>query len=109
MKKIKEIDLKYVKESLKKLDLDKSELGLNLLNEVEFMKRTLESLKTDISTKGVITSMCQGKYDIERANPALSQYNSLIKNYNSTIKQITDLLVVDQSKSIEDEFDDFNK
>ena len=36
--------------------------------------------------------MCQGKYDIERANPSLSSYNTMIKNYTTTSKQLFELL-----------------
>ena len=51
--------------------------------------------------------MCQGAYSIDRENPALRSYNTSIKNYQSLIKQITELLPKDE-KSIEDEFDEFN-
>ena len=39
--------------------------------------------------------MDQGKYTIDRANPALQQYNAMTKNYNSTIKQISELIPKD--------------
>ena len=48
--------------------------------------------------------MSQGKYSIDRANPALTQYNSMIKNYQSTVKQINDLLPKD-SLDGNDDFD----
>lgn len=105
MAKNREIDLKSVKETLKEMDSDKGKLGLTLLEEAEFMKLTLNELKKSINDKGVVTLMCQGSYDIERANPALNQYNSLIKNYNSIIKQIYDILPADES-SKDDGFDE---
>ena len=46
----------------------------------------------EIKSKGVVTLMDQGKYYVERANPALVQYNAMVKNYQSTVKQINDLL-----------------
>lgn len=111
MTKISKVDLNTVKTALEKLNTNKGTLGLNLLEEADFMKKTLKKLKSNIRKKGVITKMCQGDYDIDRANPALSQYNSLIKNYNSTIKQITELLSDDcYNEPLEDdEFDEFNK
>ena len=48
--------------------------------------------------------MCQGKYNIDRANPALSQYNMMIKNYQSCIKSIADLLPKEDNSN-EDDFD----
>lgn len=92
MAKVVKIDLNSVKSTLKELDSDAAKLGLNLLIEAEFMKKTLRKLKKNINEKGVITEMPQGDYSIERANPSLTQYNSLVKNYNATIKQIIDIL-----------------
>ena len=68
------------------------------------MNDTLEKLKKDIQDKGVTTTMCQGKYDIERTNPSLQSYNSLIKNYTSTSKQLFEMLPKDNNGL--DDFDD---
>lgn len=103
--KVKEIDIKSVKDTFEELGTDKSKLGLALIEEAVFMKKTLKDLKEVVESGGVITSMCQGKYDIERANPALSQYNMLIKNYQSCINNIVNLLPKDELPS-EDNFDD---
>ncbi len=105
MKKIKEIDIKSVKDTFAEMGTDKAKLGLSLIEEAEFMKNTLASLKKKIESDGVVTSMCQGKYDIERANPALSQYNMVIKNYQSCINNIVNLLPKDEIPT-EDNFDD---
>lgn len=109
MPKISKVDLNLVKKALENIDSNKGTLGLNLLDEAIFMKKTLKKLKKDINKNGVITKMPQGDYTIERANPSLTQYNSLVKNYNSTIKQIVDLLSDDLGIPLEDEFDEFNK
>lgn len=92
MAKVVKVDLSSVKTTLKNMDSDTARLGLNLLIEAEFMKKTLRKLKKNINEKGVITEMSQGEYSIDRANPSLTQYNSLIKNYNATIKQISEIL-----------------
>lgn len=105
MKKIKEIDIKSVKDTFAEMGTDKAKLGLSLIEEAEFMKSTLSSLKKKIESDGVVTSMCQGKYDIERANPALSQYNMVIKNYQSCINNIVNLLPKDELPT-EDNFDE---
>lgn len=102
MKKTKKVKLKSLKETIDTLDNDKKVLCNSLLNELLFMQDTLEGLKKQIDTNGVITKMCQGKYDIDRANPALNQYNTLVKNYSSCIKQLNDLLPNDVST-----YDDF--
>ena len=92
MKKFVEIDLKAVKKTFENMNNDKTSLGLSLVEEAEFMKKTLNDLKTKIEDEGVVVSMCQGKYSIDRANPALSQYNMLIKNYQTCIKNLLDLI-----------------
>ena len=105
MKKIKEVDLKAVRDTLEKMDNDKTTLGISLLEEAEFMKATLNSLKTKIEEEGVVVSMCQGKYDIDRANPALSQYNMMIKNYQTCVKNLLDIIPVNESND-DDVFDE---
>ena len=105
MRKIKGIDINSIKDTFQDMGTDKSKLGLALIEEAKFMKTTLTKLKKKIKNDGVVTNMCQGKYDIERANPALSQYNMLIKNYQSCINNIVNLLPKDEY-SAEDNFDD---
>ncbi len=103
MDKIKPINFKNLKKLFNEMNNEKGMLGLALIKELEFMKKTLNKLKRELTNKGVVTEMSQGRYSIERANPALTQYNSMIKNYQSTVKQINDLLPKD---SIDD--DDFD-
>lgn len=102
------LNLKSIKETFLEMDSDKSKLGLNLLEEATFMKKTLKELRVNINKQGVVTEMCQGNYSIDRANPALQQYNSLIKNYQSCIKQICELLPENSGNSGSDDFDKFN-
>lgn len=84
------------------MNSEKGMLGLTLIKELEFMKKTLTKLKKELNEKGVVTEMSQGKYSIERANPALTQYNAMIKNYQSTVKQINELLPKDSIDGIDD-------
>lgn len=92
-----------LKDKIDILEDDKKPICLGLLKELIFMNKTLEKLKRDITKKGVTTTMCQGNYDIERTNPSLQSYNSLIKNYTSTSKQLFDMLPKDDSS--DDDFD----
>lgn len=104
MVKIKAVNFKSLKELFNEMDNEKGMLGLALIKEAEFMKITLTKLKREMN-KGVVTEMSQGKYSIDRANPALTQYNAMIKNYQSTIKQINDLLPKDTPEGAYDPFD----
>ena len=104
-KKIKEIDLKAIKDTFEELGTDKSKLGLSLIDEATFMKTTLNDLKKIVEDQGVVTSMCQGKYNIDRANPALSQYSMYIKNFNTLVNSIANLLPKEEPVQ-EDIFDE---
>lgn len=106
LKKIEEFDFNSIKETIDTLDNDHKTMCGRLLNELLFMQVTLDELKKEIQERGVVTKMCQGKYDIERANPALNQYNTLMKNYSGCIKQLNELLPKETTNS-EDDLDEF--
>lgn len=88
----KSININELRIVFEKMNDNKSKLALSLLDKAEFMEDTLKQLQDRIKENGVVTSMCQGSYNIDRANPALQAYNVTIKNYNSVIKQLVDLL-----------------
>lgn len=93
MAKLKKVNISQIEETFKNIENENiSSLGLSLIKELRFMGVTLNKLKKEIRERGVITMMDQGKYTIERSNPAITSYNTMVKNYNSTIKQISDLL-----------------
>ena len=102
MDKIKPINFKNLKNIFNEMSDDKGMPGLALIKELEFMKKTLTKLKRELDKKGVVTKMSQGSYSIERANPALTQYNAMIKNYQSTVKLVNDLLPKDSNENPDD-------
>lgn len=106
MAKKKSLDLKDLKPIFEEMDNGKSKLALSLLDKAEFMEDTLSKLQKKVQEDGVVTSMCQGNYDIDRENPALRSYNTTIKNYTSVIKQLNDMLPNDD-KPKDDGFDNF--
>lgn len=81
-------------------------LALSLLDKAEFLEQTLQELKIKVNALGVITSMCQGAYDIDRENPALKSYNTTIKNYTNVIKQLNDMIPKEE-KPKDDGFESF--
>ena len=99
LKEIQKFNYNSIKDSIENLPKDKQELCNSILNELMFMELTMNDLKKEIQEKGVVVDMCQGKYSIQRTNPALNQYNTTIKNYTSCIKQLNDLL---PTETIED-------
>ncbi len=103
MEKLKQINITHIEKVFKELsNKDISVLGTSLISELKFMKTTLKNLKKEIKDRGVIVIMPQGNYNIERANPAIASYNTMVKNYNSTIKQIHELLISCNAESTDD-------
>lgn len=100
MAKAKVNDLNILRDKLKD-----NTLGIALLEKAVFMEKTLSDLQKEIIEGGVVTKMCQGNYDIDRANPALQAYNTTIKNYTTVIKQLNDMLPTEQTKA--DTFKEF--
>jgi len=78
-----------------------SVLALNLIDKATFMDNTLKNLEAIVKAEGEITLMDQGRYSIERANPALTSYKDLIKSYTTVIKQINDM--IPKEKTVEGE------
>lgn len=99
--------LQELETTFKDMGNDKGKIGLDLLTEVQFMKKTLERLRKEIDDNDLVVEMPQGSYSIDRSNPALKTYNTTITNYNKLIKQLTDLLPDKDSKNKVDEFEEF--
>lgn len=102
MAKSKVQDLSVLEDLLKN-----NVLGLALIDKAKFMEKTLQELQEKINKGGVITEMCQGSYNIDRANPALQAYNVTIKNYTTVIKQLNDMLPNNKSTTNMEAFKDF--
>lgn len=104
-KKISEIST--LKKIFHQKDNAKSTLALSLLDKAEFLEHTLQELKVKVTELGVITTMCQGDYNIDRENPALKSYNTTIKNYTAVIKQLNDMLPSQENPNKDDGFESF--
>lgn len=97
---IKETDIlsriKKEKSRIKKLYKNMPENWLKisekLFERAAYMAVSLEDMEEKISEDGLLVEMPQGSYTIERAHPLLQQYNTMVKNYNATIKQLGEAL-----------------
>lgn len=107
-KKVIKLDnLKDIEETFIQIGGNKAILGLKLLSEAMFCEKTLDNLKKQIEAEGTTSEMCQGAYSITRESPALRSYNTLIKNYQSLIKQINELLGEQISAKEKDDLEEF--
>lgn len=94
----------------KNIDTDKKGIIDGLIQRAAYMRVTLEDWEKDIMENGYIEMFTQSeKTDpYERERPVARLYNTMNKNYQSIIKQLTDLMpkevkVVDE----DDGFDEF--
>ncbi|MFC0905276.1 hypothetical protein ACFHWD_11320 [Clostridium sp. MT-14] len=101
-------DMKKLRTILRKLPKDKVTVVEPLFKELEFMQRTLESLKKEIETIGVVTEFKNGRQDFLKENPALKSYTALIQKYGNIYKQVISLLPKDDGES-KDELIEFVK
>lgn len=95
-----------IKLEIKKLPKSKAELATSLLENVRFMDRELIELQAVIEENGWVEEYQNGanQRGFKRSSHA-DVYNSLIKNYNSTVKQILEILPHEEGE--EDELLEF--
>ncbi len=94
----------------KEIPKDKKSLIDGLIHRASFMRITLENMEIDLDTKGFVEMFSQSeKTDpYERERPVARLYNTVNKNYQSIIKQLSDLLPKDDVKKVmNDGFDKF--
>ena len=81
-----------IKKIYKNLPKERLEFAKKLIERAAYMLVSLEDMEEKISEDGLVVRMPQGSYEIERAHPLLQPYNAMVKNYNATIKQLSELL-----------------
>lgn len=85
---------------------DKKGIAERIVDELEFMDRTLKALKLDIDENGPVELFVNGKQKMLRDSPALKGYSTLIQRYATLSKQLVDMLPRDAGAD-EDELDRF--
>lgn len=98
---------------LKKIykDIDKDKIGIveGLIQRAAYMRVTLEDWEKDIVENGCTEMFTQSinTPPYERERPVARLYNTMNKNYQSIIKQLTDLVPKQVAKEEDDGFDAF--
>lgn len=77
-----------IKKLYKDLPEERKKLAEKLIERAAFMAVSLAEMEQKINAEGQVVKMPQGDYEIERAHPLLTVYNSMIKNYTAAIKQL---------------------
>ena len=94
-----------LKKIFKDIDADKKPFADRLIQQCSFMLATLTELQETLNNDGSVELFINGSQKMLREHPAAKTYNTMIKNYNSTIKQLIDLLPEDKGDT--DELLDF--
>ncbi|WHP40759.1 hypothetical protein QIX46_19735 [Lysinibacillus boronitolerans] len=98
-----------LKRHYKDLQLDKKAITDGLIRRAAFMRVTLEDMEVDLDTNGFyeLFSQSENQDPYERERPVARQYQTMNKNYQSIIKQLSDLLPKEATKEPDDGFESF--
>ncbi|MGF2097661.1 hypothetical protein ACQUFT_09145 [Mammaliicoccus lentus] len=93
MKKIyNSINLEKLKVIIDEQDIQNKPVAYDLLEELVFMKETMEELKSTVQLHGATYIFKQGEQEYLKENPAMKSYNATVTKYNATIKQLLSLM-----------------
>lgn len=106
MKKLyNSINLEKFKEQIDADNNINKPVAYDLLEELVFMKETMDELKTTVQLHGATYLFKQGEQEYLKENPAMKSYNATVTKYNATLKQLLSLIPEQTEES--DEFMDF--
>ena len=101
---------KRLRKNYKEIKKDKMAIVDGIIRRAAYMRITLEDMETDLDEKGFVELFSQSERTepYERERPVARLYNTMNKNYQSIIKQLSDLLPKEAIKTKEDDgFDAF--
>ena len=93
----------------KNIDGDNKAIIDGLIQRAAYMRVTLEDWEKDIDDNGFVEMFTQSEKTApyERERPVIRLYNTMNKNYQSIIKQLSDLVPKYEPTEKDDGFDDF--
>ena len=95
-----------IKNYYKDLPEERRTFAEKLLTKMFFMEQTLRKLETDIRKNGAVIETTNGNgFQVVQENPAQKTYNTMVKNYNATVKLLIEML----PESIEKTGDEFTE
>ncbi|WP_195989941.1 hypothetical protein [Clostridium sp. D53t1_180928_C8] len=80
----------------------------SVIDNVAYMAVTLKELRDEIQVEGVLTEYQNGENQFGvKKSPKIEIYNTMVKNYNSSMKLLLDLLPKNKEITIDDGFEEF--
>ena len=105
-----------INEEIKRLNRIYSKIGKKeksiidgLIKRAAYMRVTLEDMEQDLDQNGYVEMFTQSERTdpYERERPVARLYNTMNKNYQSIMKQLSDFLGKEPVKEDSDEFEEF--
>ena len=98
---------KRLRQIYKNIDEDNKAIIDGLIQRSSYMRITLEDWEKDIDTNGFVEMFTQSEKTApyERERPVIRLYNTMNKNYQSIIKQLSDLVPKYEPEQKDDGFD----
>ena len=84
---------------------DKQKVASRLIEQVAFMRITLNILADDIKERGPTTYMINGKQEMFVENPSQKSYNTMVNRYTAACKALFNLLP--KEEQVTDGFEEF--
>lgn len=98
-KKIIESEIQRYKGIFEKIEEEKKPFAEKLYQQAAFMSATLKELQEKIDDEGAVIVSTNGNgFKTTQEHPAQKSYNTMIRNYNATIKSLLDLLPENQNE-----------
>lgn len=93
---------KNIKDLLPLIPDEKKPIAKKLITEINFMAKTLTSLRKMVNEQGAVELFKNGSQEMLREHPALKSYNTTIQRYSLLYKQLIDLIPKDSEKPPEE-------
>ena len=100
-------EINRIKKLYKDFPKEKSKVLEGLINESAFIKVSLEELRDNLLKNGFTEVFEQGEQRFNRERPEVKIYTTFIQLYSNVMKQLIDLLPVEDKKEEADELLEF--
>lgn len=102
---------KKLKRIFTKLDVKEKKLLEDLISKAAYMKVTLDDYEKDINENGSVELFSQSEKTepYERERPVIRLYNTMIKNYQTIMRMLYDILKKNPQTEKGDDFEKFVK
>ena len=101
-------NLKELRKAVENCEPARKELGLKLVEQLEFMESTLNEYQERIKKDGAIIEGVNGNgFTVKSEHPASKAYTALIGRFNQMAKTVEDIVIGDDKSTQNDELIDF--